>query len=313
MTYSIVARDPATGQLGIGLQSHFFSVGSVASFAAPGIGAIATQAFASRQYGPLGLQMLAAGMPSPAVLDALLRLDPNREVRQIGIVDAQGRSAAFTGARCVNYASHQSLEGVSAQGNMLAGPRIPEAMIEAYRTAKGDLAECILAALEAAQQAGGDARGVQSASLLVVGATPDGRPWDATLHDERVDDSATPLAELRRLAGLRRGYRKLGAVLFEEGPLFSDVNQTNPADLEQALGNLRDGAEALGDSNFEASLWQGVLMARHGREREAAEIISPLIRRQATLTTFIKGLVASGIIGSSTGANLLRAAENRAP
>jgi uncharacterized Ntn-hydrolase superfamily protein len=303
MTYSIVARDRATGQLGIGLQSHFFSVGSVASFAAPGIGAIATQAFASRQYGPLGLQMLAAGMPSPAVLDALLRLDPNREVRQIGIVDVQGRSAAFTGARCVNYASHQNLDGVSAQGKM----------IEAYRTTAGDLAERILAALEAAQQAGGDARGVQSASLLVVGATPDGRPWDATLHDERVDDSANPLAELRRLAGLRRGYRKLGAVLFEEGPLFSDVNQTDPAELERALGNLREGAEALGDSNFEASLWQGVLMARHGREREAAEIISPLIRRQAALATFIKGLVACGIIGSSAGADLLRAAENRAP
>ena len=121
MTYSIVARDPETGQLGVGLQSHFFSVGSVASFAAPGVGAIATQAFASRQYGPLGLEMLGAGMPSAAVLDALLRLDPNREVRQIGIVDAQGRSAASR-ARCVNYASHLNLEGVSAQGNMLAGP-----------------------------------------------------------------------------------------------------------------------------------------------------------------------------------------------
>jgi hypothetical protein len=234
-------------------------------------------------------------------------------VRQIGIVDAQGRSAAFTGSRCVNYASHQNLEGVSAQGNMLAGPQIPEAMIGAYRTANGDLAERILAALEAAQQAGGDARGVQSASLFVVGATPDGRPWDATLHDERVDDSATPLAELRRLAGLRRAYRKIGAVLFADGPLFSDANQTDPTDLERALGNLRDSAEALGDSNFEASLWQGVLMARHGREREAAAIISPLIRREATLATFIEGLVAAGIIESSAGAYLLRAAEVRAP
>ena len=123
MTYSIVARDPETGQLGVGLQSHFFSVGSVASFAARGIGAIATQAFASRQYGPLGLEMLAAGIPSSAVLDALLRLDPNREVRQIGIVDATRTVGCFHGARCVNYASHQNLEGVSAQGNMLAAPR----------------------------------------------------------------------------------------------------------------------------------------------------------------------------------------------
>jgi uncharacterized Ntn-hydrolase superfamily protein len=305
MTYSIAARDPQSGLLGIGIQSHFFAAASVAPFAEPGVGAISTQAFASRQYGPLGMQLLAAGMPSAAVLDALLRLDTNRELRQIGIVDAQGRSAAFTGTRCIQYASHCTTHGVSAQGNMLAAPHIPDAMVEAYCCATGDFAEKILAALDAAQAAGGDARGMQSAGLLVVGAARDGRPWNAVIHDERVDDSSAPLVELRRLVDLRRGYRNIGAILFDEGPLFSDVKQTDPGDIERALEDLRDGAKIIGDTHHEAMLWQAVIMARHNRPHEAAALMAPLLRRETKLAAFIEGLVASGTIERSTGELLL--------
>jgi uncharacterized Ntn-hydrolase superfamily protein len=305
MTYSIVARDPESGMLGIGIQSHFFAAASVAPFAEPGIGAISTQAFASRQYGALGLQLLAAGMPSSAVLEALLRLDPNRELRQVGIVDAQGRAAAFTGTRCVQYASHRTANGVTAQGNMLAAPHIPDAMVEAYFSASGDLAERILAALDVAQALGGDARGVQSAGLLVVGGTRDCRPWNAVVHDERVDDSSAPLAELRRLVGMRRGYRNIGAILFDEGPLFSDVDQTEPGDVERALNDLRASAAALGDAHYEATLWQAVIMARHNQLQEAVALMAPLLRRETRLAAFIKGLVANGTIEPSAGTLLL--------
>lgn len=312
MTYSIVARDPVSGSLGIGIQSHFFSAASVASFADPGVGVIASQAFASRQYGPLGLQMLTAGTSSSDVLDALLRLDSNRELRQVGIVDAQGRAAAFTGARCVQYASHCIAPGVSAQGNMLAAPDIPRLMVEAYHAASGDLAERMLVALEAAQKAGGDARGVQSAGLLVVGGVRDGRPWNAVIHDERVDDSPAPLAELRRLVHLRRSYRNIGATLFDEGPLFSDVSQTNPDAVEHALEGLRSSAEALGDASYEATLWRAVILARHGRADQGAVLIAPLLRREAKLLVFIKGLVAGGTLEPAAGEILLSARESGA-
>ena len=301
MTYSIVARDPRSGVLGIGIQSHYFAAASVAPFAEPGVGVISTQAFASRQYGPLGLRLLAAGMSSTAVLDALLRLDPNRELRQIGIVDVQGRSAAFTGTRCVQYASHCCVDGVSAQGNMLAAAHIPDAMVEAYHRATGDLAEKILSALEAAQAAGGDARGVQSAGLLVVGASRDGRPWNAVIHDERVDDSSAALVELRRLADLRRGYHNIGATLFDEGPLFSDVDQTKVDDIERAVSDLRDSAAMMGDTHYEATLWQAVILARHHRSHEAADLMAPLLRKEAKLAVFVEGLVASGTIERAAG------------
>lgn len=305
MTYSIVARDPDSGLLGVGIQSHFFAAGAVAVFCEPGVGAISTQAFASRQYGPLGLQMLAAGMPAEAVLDALLRLDPHSGLRQLGIVDAQGRAAAFTGGSCVRYAAHLSAPGVAVQGNMLAAPGIPDAMLAAYQAAKGDFAARILAALDAAEAAGGDARGRQSASLTIVGPQRDGRPWNAVVHDERVDDHPAPLIELRRLVGLRRGYHIVGAVLFEHGPLFSEIATTAAADVDAAIAGLRRGAALLGDDNYEAEIWQLVLLARHGRAPEAQPRVGALLVREPKLAIFIDGLAHAGIITPAAAATLL--------
>ena len=225
----------------------------------------------------------------------------------MGIVDAEGRAAAFTGARCVGHASHCTSGGVSAQGNMLAAPFIADAMVEAYFASGGDFADRLLAALDKAQAMGGDARGVQSAGILIVRPDRGGRPWNGIVHDERVDDHRDPLAELRRLVDLRREYRKIGAILFEEGPLFEDADHTSASDLADALAVLRDGASALGDANYEATLWEAVLLARHGRPSEAATIIGPLLHRVPNLAGFIEGLAAGGFIDSSAVSTLLQA------
>ena len=307
MTYSIVARDDESGMIGVGLQSHFFAAASVALFAEAGVGVICTQAFASRQYGALGLELLRAGLPSSAVLEALRKLDKSPDTRQVGIVDAWGRAAAFTGARCVGHASHCISRGVAAQGNMLAAPFIADAMVEAYFAAGGDLANRILAALEKAQLLGGDARGVQSAGILIVRPESGGSPWNGIVHDERVDDHRDPLMELRRLTDLRREYQRIGAILFEEGPLFGDTAHTSARDLANALEMLRDSGSILGDLYYEATLWEAVLLARHHRLSEAATVMGPLLRRERKLAVFIEGLVAAGFIDSPAAAVLLQA------
>jgi uncharacterized Ntn-hydrolase superfamily protein len=307
MTFSIVARDADSGMLGIGIQSHFFAAASVAPFAEAGVGAVSTQSFASRQYGALGLKLLRAGLPSADVLDALRTLDKNPDIRQVGIVDSQGRAAAFTGARCVQHASHCASHGVTAQGNMLATPHIADAMVEAYVTASGDFPNRILAALDRAQALGGDARGVQSAGLLIVRAERDGSPWNGIVHDERVDDHGAPLAELRRLVDLRREYRHIGGILFEEGPLFEDPANTSASDLEHALTTLHESVVALADTSYEAALWEAVLLARHHRPEEAAAVICPLLRRVTTLAVFIEGLAAAGFIDSAAASVMLGA------
>ncbi len=307
MTYSIVARDPETGCFGVAVQSHFFAAASVASFAEAGVGAIATQAFASRQYGALGMDMLRAGLSAPLVLDALLRLDPGRDVRQVGIVDASGQVASFTGKRCVVFAEHRLRDGAAAQGNMLAAPGIPDAMLAAYQGSGDDFAGRLLAALDAAEAAGGDARGRQSAGLLIVGTDRTPQPWHAILHDERVDDHDTPLVELRRLAALRRAYRNIGGILFDEGPLFTPVAETKPADLDLALAALRESRLAGGEALQEASLWEAVLLARFGRMEEAAARAPALFARQPKLATFISGLGKVGFLPPEAAATLLAA------
>lgn len=309
MTYSIVARDLETGCFGVAIQSHFFSAASVASFAEAGVGVIATQAFASRQYGALGMELLRAGLSAPLVLDALLRLDPGREVRQVGIVDASGQVAGFTGERCVVFAEHRLGDGVAAQGNMLAAPGIPDAMLAAYQASGDDFAGRLLAALDAAEATGGDARGRQSAGLLMVGPDRTPQPWHAVLHDERVDDHDTPLIELRRLATLRRAYRNIGGILFDEGPLFTPVEETSSADVESALAALRKSALAGGEAQQEAGLWEAVLLARFGRIDEAATMASPLIAHQPKLATFIAGLGTAGFLPPDAVAALVSAGD----
>jgi len=202
-TYSIVARDASTGELGVAVQSHWFGVGGVVAWARAGVGAVATQSVAEVAHGPHTLERMQDGLAATEVIAAVLSEDELARFRQLGAVDTHGRAAAHTGEGCIPYAGDEIGEGFACQANMMAGASVPSAMAAAYRAHDGDLAERLLAALEAAEGAGGDVRGRQSAALLVV--PPDGEAW-RTRFELRVEDHADPLGELRRLLRLARAY-----------------------------------------------------------------------------------------------------------
>jgi uncharacterized Ntn-hydrolase superfamily protein len=206
-TYSIVARDEATGELGVAVQSHWFSVGSVVAWARPGVGAVATQSVAEVAHGPHMLDRLHEGLDAAGAIAAVLAADEQAAYRQLGAVDARGRAAAHTGADCIPHAGHLAGEGFACQANMMAGETVPAAMASAYTAHEGDLAARLLAALLAAEEAGGDVRGSQSAALLLVPAA--GEPWRSRF-DVRVEDHADPLGELARLLRLARAYEMAG-------------------------------------------------------------------------------------------------------
>lgn len=222
MTYSIVALDPATGELGVAVQTRWFAVGAICPWVEPGVGAVATQSFVEPAYGPRTLALLREGVPPAEALARQLAADEGREVRQVGIVDAEGRTAAHTGSRCVAAALHFAGEGVSCQANMMARDTVPAAMLDAYRGATGDLPDRLLTALVAAESEGGDIRGRQSAVLLVApgrgpaiaargGAVPGTQamePWRRRV-DLRVDDAPVPLRELARLLRFARAQEAL--------------------------------------------------------------------------------------------------------
>ena len=177
MTYSIVARDPATGETGVAVQSHWFAVGSTVSGAEAGVGAVATQSFVDPSYGPLGLALMKAGRPAPDALKALLAGDANRDVRQVGMVDAEGRAATHTGRLCMPAAGGQEGKQYVVQANLMERPSVWPAMARAYEAATGDLADRLLAALDAAEAEGGDIRGRQSAAIVVVKARSTDPRW----------------------------------------------------------------------------------------------------------------------------------------
>jgi uncharacterized Ntn-hydrolase superfamily protein len=199
-TYSIVARDPQTGELGVAVQSHWFSVGTAVSWAEAGVGAVATQSFTNKSFGIRGLDLLRRGLSASQALDSLLASDEGREVRQVAIIDIKGNVAVHTGKNCIDFAGHRTGENFSVQANMMLKETVPAAMEAAFLRSKGKpLAERLLLSLEGAQAAGGDIRGQQSAALLIVPGKSEGRPWDERTIDLRVDDHSLPLKELRRL------------------------------------------------------------------------------------------------------------------
>jgi uncharacterized Ntn-hydrolase superfamily protein len=209
VTYSIVARDPESGRLGVAVQTRSFAVGAAVPWADPGVGAIATQSFTERSYGPLGLQLLRAGRTPEEALAGLVTADPQEEVRQVGVVDATGRGAAHTGELCIKEAGHLVRDGFTVQANMMASAEVWPAMAEAFERASGSFPQQLLAALDAGEAAGGDFRGRQTAAMLVVEEQASGRPWDDRVIDVRVDDHPDPLGELRRLVTLAEAYRRL--------------------------------------------------------------------------------------------------------
>lgn len=199
MTYSILGYDPETGDLGVATASKFLAVGAVVPHAKAGVGAIATQSYANYLYGPRGLELLAQGKTPEEVVRELVENDPDREVRQLGVIDSKGRTAAYTGERCIEWKGHKQARNTVALGNILAGEHVLDAMIEAFETTEGELADRLLAALEAGEKAGGDRRGKQSAAILVVRENGGFLGYGDRYIDLRVDDHPEPVVELRRI------------------------------------------------------------------------------------------------------------------
>ena len=257
MTYSIVARDAETGELGVAVQSHYFQVGPVVPWGEAGVGAVATQAAVNIAYGPAGVELMRLGHEPARALDAVLAGDPDRDGRQCAMVDTRGRVAAYTGPLAIAEAGHRTGDGYSVQANLMERATVWDAMAGAYEAAEGPLAERMLAALDAAEAEGGDVRGRQSAAMVVFTGQPSGRPWEDRLIDLRVEDHADPLAELRRLLRLRRAYQAAAAgggaahrLALEIGPeivqlrFFAGLALAGEGEWDEALGLLRDAVAA---------------------------------------------------------------------
>jgi uncharacterized Ntn-hydrolase superfamily protein len=266
------------------VQSHYFSVGSIVSWAEPGVGAVATQSIVEPAYGPRGLGQLRRGASAPDALRRLLGDDEQAELRQVAIVDNHGRVAVHTGARCIREAGHRLADGVSAQANMMERPTVPGAMLEAFHASEADLAGRLLAALEAAELEGGDIRGRQSAAVVVVAPRASGQPMQDRPVDLRVDDHPDPVAELRRLAGLNASYARV-----EAGDELAAAG-----DLEGALAEYA-AAHAEQPNNAELAFWHGVTLAANGREAEARELLERAYAEGEGWRELLRRLPASGL------------------
>lgn len=284
-TYSIVARDRATGELGVAVQSHWFSVGSVVPWAEAGVGAVATQSFVDPSYGKLGLDLMRAGKSAPDALRALLAGDEGRDVRQVAMIDAQGRVMAHTGAKNIEAAGHLVGKDYSAQANLMLNDKVWPAMSRAFEATKGDLAERMMAALEAAQAEGGDIRGKQSAALIVVTGKPTGRPWADRVFDLRVDDSPDPIKELRRLLTLQRAYNHMNA-----GDLAVEHK-----DNEGALREY-SAAARLAPDNAEMVYWHAIALVNMGRVEQALPLFRRVFAMDNNWATLTPRLAKSGLI-----------------
>ncbi len=284
-TFSIVARDPVTGDLGVAVQSHWFSVGSIVTWAEPGVGAVATQSFAEPSYGPKGLALMRDGAVAQAAMDQLVALDKLRDSRQLGFVDAQGNSATFTGAKCIQHAGGLTGPGFAVQANLMANDRVVPAMRAAFESSKGDLAERLLVTLEAAQEAGGDIRGCQSAAILVVSGKRTPNPWEGKKLELRIEDHATPLVELRRLVRLARAYDLLnrGDALLEAG---------NVAGANEAYA----AAGALEPDHAEMAYWQGITWASRGDFDHAAPLLKKAFAADPAWIELVRRMPAAGLL-----------------
>lgn len=284
-TYSIVARDPDTGQLGVAVQSHWFSVGPIVAWAEAGVGAIATQSFVDPSYGKLGLDLMRAGKSAPDTLRALLAGDEGREVRQVAMIDAQGRVEAWTGKNDIQAAGHIVGKNYSVQANLMLNDKVWPAMSAAFESAKGDLADRMLAALDAAQAAGGDIRGKQSAALIVVTGKPTGQAWKDRIFDLRIDDTPEPLAELRRLVKLQRAYNHMNA-----GDLAVEHKDNE--------GALREygAAEKLVPDNAEMIYWHAVALVNMGRVEDSLPLFRRVFQMDPNWATLTPRLPKSGLL-----------------
>jgi uncharacterized Ntn-hydrolase superfamily protein len=285
VTYSIVARDTDSGQLGVAAQSCYFALGSVLPWARAGVGAVATQSMVDPGYGPRCLDLLADGLPAADALDRVRAADEGREVRQVGLVDAAGRVASFTGALCIDHVGHAAGDGYSAQANMMAGPGVCEAMAEAFEHADGDLATRLVGALVAAESQGGDARGRMSAAVIVVEGARHDHPWEGVLTDVRVDHHADPLTELARLVDVAEAYHLCDVA---EAALMQGDAGAALAGAEAGLALLPD------EGNLRLSYIAALVGV--GRTDEAAREVQRLVAERSSWEGILRAITERGLV-----------------
>lgn len=283
-TYSIIAYDPATGQYGGAVQSHWFKVADVI-WLEPVVGAVATQSLVDFAYGPLGLEMMKKGKSSRQALDGLLASDPDNAVRQVAMIDKEGRVVTHTGDKCIAEAGHLIGDNYSVQANLMRNNSVWGAMAEAYENTEGDLAEKMMAALEAAEAEGGDIRGRQSAAMKVVSGSPTGQSWRDFIVDIRVDDSPEPLKELRRLLDISRAYDHM-----DRGDEYITEGNFEAANAEYSR------AAELAPGNPEIRFWQAVTLVSAGQVDLSLPIFKEVFEADESWRELIPRLVPSELL-----------------
>ena len=284
-TYSIVAYDQETGELGVAVQSHWFSVVSLVPWAKAGVGAVATQSFVKVEYGPEGIRKMESGMSAEDALNSLLKEDEGESVRQVAMIDVNGSVAAHTGNKCIYAAGHRVGANYSVQANLMEKETVWEAMAYTFENTKGDLANKMMSALEAAEKEGGDIRGKQSAAMLIVSGDPTGIPWKDVVMDIRVDDHAEPLKELKRLIRIHRAYQHAN-----KGDQYLEKEE-----IEKALAEYEKASEYYPE-NPELPYWSAVTLASKGKLDQALPIFLDSFNREPRLRELTPRLVNSGLL-----------------
>jgi uncharacterized Ntn-hydrolase superfamily protein len=284
-TYSIVAIDTATGEMGVAVQSHWFSVGSLVTWGEAGVGVVATQSFVNPAYGPQGLALMRTGLSAEQSLEALLKTDEGREVRQVAMLDVRGNVAAHTGSMCIQAAGHKVGANYSVQANLMENDRVWSTMGQAFERTEGPLAERLVAALAAAQSVGGDIRGKQSAAVLVVAGKSSGKVWEDQLVDLRIEDHPEPIKEIQRLLKVHRAYEHMNA-----GDLAIEAGDTDKALAEYSA------AEAMFPNNLEMKYWHAISLANIGRIEEALPIFHEVFEGDENWRTLTPRLVPNGLL-----------------
>lgn len=289
-TFSIVARDPGTGQLGVAVQSHWFSVGPTVPWVEAGVGAVATQSLVEVSYGPLGLELMRAGKTAQEALRGLLEMDETPHWRQVGMLDARGNRAVHTGRKCIREAGHASGDNFICMANLMERNTVWEGMARAFVRSKGDLAERMLDALDAAQDEGGDIRGRQSAAIVIVSGKPTGIPYKDRIMDLRVEDHPEPLKELRRLVSISKAY-----AFMNEGD-----ERLTARDPEGAMDAYKR-AMSLAPDIVEIQFWSAVTLFSNGREDEALEIFSKVFAKEGRWIELVKRLPYADLLDNDKG------------
>jgi len=279
-TFSIVARDAATGEMAVGVQSHWFSVGTAVPWGEAGVGVVATQAFVNKSYGINGLALMKSGKTASQALNDLLAKDEGREVRQVAMMDVNGNVESYTGKSCIDYASNITGKNFSVQSNMMLNNKVCPAMAKAFEASAGKpIAERVMAALKAAQAVGGDIRGKQSAAILVVAGKASAQPWNDKLIDLRVDDNALPLVELERLLSLYRAYEHM-----DKGDLATEKN-----DMKLAMDEY-GAAMKMFPKNLEMQYWTAITLANNKKVKEATAMLQKIYLQDANWRELTKRL-----------------------